>query len=123
MWPTARTSPPTSPDIVVTRSVMVRQRMRQANWPLPNLVLLKRITGAADRLVRRARQSMMESARMFCCCPAQTSSSRSSSRGSRREEVEVEERITSSPSAILSVILSLSLCLSLSLRLCLCVCL
>ena len=38
MSPSSRTRPPTSPDTVVTRSVMVRHRIKQANCPLPNLM-------------------------------------------------------------------------------------
>ena len=86
MSPSSRTRPPTSPDTVVTRSVMVRHRIKQANCPLPNLmsviimsclsntknflmrhlVLLKRMTGAALRLVTRASPSKVDSVSTFC---------------------------------------------------------
>ena len=35
--PTSSMRPPRSPQETVRRSDTVRQRMRQANWPLPNL--------------------------------------------------------------------------------------
>ena len=90
MSPSSRTRPPTSPDTVVTRSVMVRHRIKQANCPLPNLatviimsclsntknfynsflmchlVLLKRMTGAALRLVTRASPSKVDRVSTFC---------------------------------------------------------
>ena len=37
MSPSSRMRPPRTPQSVVRRSAAVRQRMRQANWPLPNL--------------------------------------------------------------------------------------
>ena len=37
MSPSSRIRPPRTPQSVVRRSAAVRQRMRQANWPLPNL--------------------------------------------------------------------------------------
>ena len=75
-------SPPRSPQETVRRSETVRQRMRQANWPFPNLleetidwnqmyctrlnlVRLKRMTGKADRLAMRARARRMERTATF----------------------------------------------------------
>ena len=43
MSPSSSTRPPTSPDTVVTRSVMVRHRIKQANCPLPNLMAVMMI--------------------------------------------------------------------------------
>ena len=122
MSPSSRMSPPSTPQNVVNKSVMVRQRIKQANCPLPNLewnnfdsqslqifsshlVLLNRMTGAADRLVIRARQRRRESARMFCCDPCHTedmfSRSESSRYSSSTSSVSIilcaEDNTTSSP--------------------------